>query len=123
MAEITTATERRKPGRPKGYPRSGGRAKGTPNKSSQLGRDFIIKRGAPIETLCKIAKGEKIQAAADTASAAKRLGIFPTIDQRLAAARILAAKIVPDMKSVDLSADGGAPFVFQFIAGTTASSQ
>ena len=100
---------KRKPGRPKGYPRSGGRAKGTANKSSQLGRDFIIRRGAPIETLCKIAKGEKIQAAADTASAAKRNGVYPTIDQRLAAARILAAKIVPDMKSVELAGPLGEP--------------
>ena len=108
-------------GRPRGYPKSGGRKPGTANKSSQLGRDFIIKRGAPIETLCKIAKGEKIQAADSDAS--KRAGVYPTLDQRLAAARILAGKIVPDMKSVDLSADGGAPFVFQFIAGTTASQQ
>ena len=121
MAETTTATPKRPPGRPKGYPRSGGRAKGTPNKSTVLGRDFIIKRGAPIEILCKIAKGEKIQAAADSARASKREGIYPTIDQRLTAARILASKIVPDMKSVDLSGDGGAPFVFQFIAGTAAA--
>ena len=109
-------------GRPRGYPKSGGRKPGTANISSQLGRDFIIKRGAPIETLCKIAKGEKIQAA-DSESASKRAGVYPTLDQRLAAARILAGKIVPDMKSVDLSADGGAPFVFQFIAGTTAPQQ
>ena len=121
MAETTTTeAPKRPPGRPKGYPKSGGRQPGTANKSTQMGRNFIIKRGAPIEILCKIAKGEKIQAAADSASAAKREGIYPTIDQRLTAARILASKIVPDMKSVDLSADGGAPFVFQFIAGATA---
>ena len=107
MAEETT--KKRPPGRPKGYPRSGGRVKGTPNKSTQLGRDFIIRRGAPIETLCKISKGEKVQAAADTASAAKRNGIYPTVDQRLAAARILAAKIVPDMKSVEVSGPLGEP--------------
>ena len=35
--------------------------------------------------------------------AAMRLGIYPTIDQRLAAARILAAKIVPDQKAVEVS--------------------
>ena len=119
-AEKPKRSPGRSPGRPPGYPRSGGRKPGTPNKATQLGRDFIIKRGAPIEILCKIARGEKVQAAADIASASARVGVFPTIDQRLAAARILAAKIVPDMKSVDLSADGGAPFVFQFIAGTTA---
>ena len=99
---------KRKGGRPKGYPRSGGRAKGTPNKSSQLGRDFIIRKGAPIETLCKIAKGEKIQAA-DSESASKRIGIYPSIDQRLQAARILAAKVVPDQKAVEVSGPQGEP--------------
>ncbi len=103
------AQPKRPSGRPKGYPKSGGRAPGTPNKSTQLGRDFIIKRGAPVETLCKIAKGEKIMAAADTASAAKRDGIYPTIDQRLAAARILAAKIVPDLKSIEHAGPAGEP--------------
>ena len=95
-------------GRPKGYPKSGGRKPGTANKSSQLGRDFIIKRGAPLETLCKIAKGEKIQAA-DSESASKRSGIYPTIDQRLTAARILAAKVVPDQKAVEVSGPLGEP--------------
>ena len=105
---MTTDKPKRPPGRPKGYPRSGGRAKGTPNKSTQLGRDYIIRRGAPIEILCKIAKGEKILAAADSDSA-KRVGIYPTIDQRHAAARILAAKIVPDLKSIEHAGPLGEP--------------
>ena len=107
MAE--TEKPKRKPGRPKGYPRSGGRKPGTVNKSTQLGRDFIIRKGAPIETLCKISKGEKVQAAADTASASERNGVYPTIDQRLAAARILAAKIVPDQKAVEIAGPQGEP--------------
>ena len=114
----STDKPKRKPGRPKGYPRSGGRQPGTPNKVSQLGRDFIIKRGAPIEILCKIAKGEKVLAAEDSARAAQRNGVFPTIDQRLAAARILAGKIVPDLRSVDVKNEDGSPFVFQFFSGT-----
>jgi hypothetical protein len=117
MTEVGTKVKR-PPGRPKGYPRSGGRAKGVPNKSTQLGRDFIIKRGAPIEILCKIAKGEKIQAAADSASAAKRNGIYPTIDQRLAAARILAAKIVPDLKSSEITGAQGEPLSVQINLGS-----
>ena len=63
-----TEKPKRKPGRPPGYPRSGGRQKGTPNKTSMLGRDFIIKKGAPIEILCKIAKGEKVLAAGESPS-------------------------------------------------------
>ena len=120
MAETATKVQKRPPGRPRGYPRSGGRKPGTPNKSTQLGRDFIIKRGAPIEILCKIAKGEKIQAAADTASAAKRHGIFPTIDQRLAAARILAAKIVPDLKAIEHSGPLGEPLSVRINLGSPA---
>ena len=111
-----TGTPKRPPGRPRGYPRSGGRAKGTANKSSQLGRDFIISKGAPIELLCKVARGEKIQCA-DAESASKRSGIYPTIDQRLAAARILAAKIVPDMKSVELGGPFGEPLSVKISLG------
>ncbi len=116
MAE-TTEKPKRGPGRPKGYPRSGGRQPGTPNKVSQLGRDFIIKRGAPIEILCKIAKGEKVLAAADSARAAQRNGVYPTIDQRLAAARILAAKIVPDLKSVEHAGPMGEPLSVRISLG------
>ena len=111
-----TGTPKRPPGRPKGYPKSGGRKPGTANKSSQLGRDFIISKGAPIELLCKIAKGEKIQAA-DTASAAKRHGIYPTIDQRLTAARILAAKVVPDQKAVEIGGPMGEPLSVKISLG------
>ncbi len=114
MPDITT--EKRKGGRPKGYPKSGGRKPGTANKSSQLGRDFIIKRGAPIEILCKIAKGEKIQAA-DSESASKRSGIYPTIDQRLTAARILAAKVVPDQKAVEIGGPMGEPLSVKISLG------
>ncbi len=97
----------KKPGRPKGYPRTGGRQKGTPNKATALGRDFIVKNGTPIQVLCKIAKGEKLMAAAEETT--KRIGIFPTLDQRLAAARILAAKIVPDMKAIEHTGAEGEP--------------
>ena len=112
-----TEAPKRKPGRPKGYPRSGGRAKGTANKSSQLGRDFIIKKGAPIELLCKVAKGEKIQAAADSATAAMRNGVYPTIDQRLTAARILAAKVVPDQKAIEIGGPMGEPLSVKISLG------
>ena len=102
----STDKPKRKPGRPKGYPRSGGRLPGTANKITQLTQDFIIRRGAPIEILCKIAKGERVMAAEDSASATKRGSVFPTIDQRLLAARILAAKVLPDLKSVGVSNGG-----------------
>ena len=63
-------------GRSPGHPKTGGRVKGTPNRVNAISRDFIISHGAPVEILCKIAKGEKIQAASDAASSSKRQGIY-----------------------------------------------
>ena len=115
MTETTTTeAPKRGPGRPKGLPRTGGRAKGTPNRVNAISRDFIIKRGAPVEILCKIAKGEKVSAS-EAGSASKRQGIYPSIDQRLAAARILAAKLVPDLKAVEASGPGGGPMVLTLV--------
>ena len=113
-----TEAPKRPPGRPKGYPRSGGRAKGTPNKTTLVGRDFIIKRGAPIELLCKVSRGEKIQAAGDDTS--KRHGVYPTVDQRLAAARILAAKIQADLKAVEVTGPLGEPMIVRINLGSPA---
>ncbi len=113
-----TKAPKRPPGRPVGHPKSGGRKPGVPNRKNAITRDYIIKNGCPLNILCQIAQGKKIQAA-DTESASKRVGIYPTVDQRLNAARILAAKVAPDLKSIDLAAGDGSPFVFQFIAGHT----
>lgn len=38
----------------------------------------------------------------------------PTVDHRVVAARELLKKVVPDLKSVDVTADGGAGVTFQF---------
>ena len=98
MAE--TATPKRKPGRPKGLPRTGGRAKGTPNKKNQVTRDYVIKEGAPLEFLCRVVRGTRILAAPEP-EAKKRTWVIPTLEQRIHAATILARKIVPDLKAVE----------------------
>ena len=72
---------------------------------------------APIEILCKISRGEKIQAA-DPESASKRVGIYPTVDQRHAAARILAAKISPDLKSIEHAGPLGEPLSVKINLGS-----
>ena len=112
---ITDPKAPKRAGRPPGLPKTGGRVRGTPNRVNAISRDFIISHGAPVEILCKIAKGEKIQAAADAASSSKRQGIYPTLDQRLAAARILASKIVPDLKSVEHAGEDGGNLVIRIV--------
>ena len=54
-----TETEKRPPGRPKGHPKSGGRAKGVPNKPTQASRERIMKTCDPIDFLCKVVRGDR----------------------------------------------------------------
>ncbi len=103
-----TDTEKRRPGRPKGQSRTGGRAKGTPNRTNTITRDFIVKEGAPIAFLCQVVRGRKFTSAKEPGGA-ERIVSFPSLDQRLNAARILAGKVMPDMKAVEHSGVAGEP--------------
>ena len=115
MAETTTTEKpKRKGGRPKGYPKSGGRARGTPNRSSQVDRNFIVRAGAPIDFLCKVVKGTGFSVAAQPGDTV-RAKAYPTMDQRLAAARILAGKIVPDLKAIEHVGEDGGELVIRII--------
>lgn len=86
--------EKRKPGRPKG----------TPNKSAQITRDEIIRRGAPVKLLCDIAAGRKIKAAGIDG---KPTAVFPTLEQRKDAAKILAHKVISDLKTNEITTPNG----------------
>ena len=124
MAETATteAPKRRPPGRPKGYPRSGGRAKGTPNKKNQVTRDFVIREGAPLAFLCGVVRGKRFTAAAEPGDS-KRTHVFPSLDQRLRAAEILSRKVLPDLKSTELTGKDGGPValtLLDFLKGLTA---
>ncbi len=106
--ERATEATKRKPGRPKGLPRTGGRAKGTPNRTNQITRDYIIKEGAPVAFLCSVVKGKRFTSAKEP-GAAERTHVYPSLDQRLRAAEILARKVTPDLKSQELTGKDGGP--------------
>ncbi len=107
MAEATEKPTR-KPGRPKGTPRTGGRAPGTPNKKNQVTRDFVIREGAPLVFLCGVVRGKRFTAAAEQGDG-KRTHCFPTLDQRIRAAEVLSRKCLPDLKSQELTGKDGGP--------------
>ena len=108
MAETAEKPKKNRGGRPKGHPRSGGRAPGTPNKVNRVSRDYVIKQGAPLAFLCNVVKGKRFTAAADQGDA-KRTHCFPTLDQRIRAAEVLSRKCLPDLKATELTGkDGGA---------------
>ena len=113
-APATPKPPKKKIGRPKGTPRTGGRKKGTPNRSSQVTRDYIVKEGAPVAFLCSVVAGRGFSVAAEPGGS-ERTKQFPTMDQRLVAARILAAKIVPDLKAVEHVGEDGGELVIRII--------
>ena len=101
---------KRGPGRPKGGGKvaGSGRKPGTPNRTNAVTREFIIKEGAPLQFLCNVVKGRRFSTAKEPGDA-KRVHVFPTMDQRLNAARILAGKVMPDMKAVEHTGAAGEP--------------
>ncbi len=104
----TAEKPKRKPGRPKGTPRTGGRQPGVPNRKNQVTRDFVIKEGAPLAFLCGVVRGKRFTAAAEQGDG-KRTHCFPTLDQRIRAAEVLSRKCLPDLKATELTGkDGGA---------------
>jgi hypothetical protein len=95
-------------GRPPGLAKTGGRKKGTPNKTRVATVERIMKEADPLLFLCKVCRGDRLTAAPEH-GAKRRSWVYPTVDQRLDAARILAKKVLPDLRSTELSGNPGNP--------------
>lgn len=95
----------KKRGRPKGLPKTGGRKRGVPNRTTAQIREFIAKHADPYPFLAAVYKGRKIKVP-DPENPGKAVRAFPTLDQRLIAAKILAPKVAPDMRENTLKGEG-----------------
>lgn len=84
--------------------KTGGRAKGTPNRLTQVARDRIENNGDPIGFLLDIMNGKPIEAS-PVKDGAETVSIVPTLDQRQAAANTLARKLVADAKDRTIGID------------------
>ncbi len=89
-------------------PPGAGRKKGTPNRLTTIGRDFIIKKSMALPFLCDVSAGRKVRIA-DPNNPARKITVYPTFDQRLRASGIIAPMIVPSLKAVELTGKDGAP--------------
>jgi hypothetical protein len=103
---------KRGPGRPKGLGRvpGSGRAKGTRNKDRTATIEQIMREADPIQYLCKVARGDRMEAG-DGPDAKKKSWWFPTGDQRLTAMQTLARKVLPDLKATEITGADGAPLI------------
>ena len=79
--------------RPKGTPKTGGRAKGVPNRVNAATRDRIEQEADPIGFLIGVVCGADVD------------GEKPSLDQRMNAARLLAGKVLPDLRGIEMQLD------------------
>ncbi len=98
------AEPKRGPGRPPGYAKTGGRRKGTPNRTRVQVLERINQQADPIGFLIRLARGLQFEAAADVGDT-KKVKMYPTLDQQKDAVKILAAKVMPDLKATHLTGD------------------
>ena len=106
--------KKRKRGRPKGQPATGGRRLGVPNRINQVTREYVIREGAPLAFLCSVVRGKRITAAAEQGDN-KREHCFPTLDQRIRAAEVLSRKCLPDLRATELTGKDGAPVALSLV--------
>ncbi|MEJ6845200.1 hypothetical protein V3589_03115 [Sinorhizobium fredii] len=103
VSEATSEEPRRKRGRPKGLPKTGGRAKGGKNWSNEEIRSALLGKSEAIETLADICAGRLIRVSGPTG---KQMDVYPSMQERLKAAELVLKKVVPDLQSQSVELTG-----------------
>ena len=99
-------SKKRPPGRPKGLGRvpNSGRKRGTPNRDRAFTVARIEAEADPVLFLCKVARGDRMQAGPEPGSK-KKGWWFPTGDQRITAAQTLLRKVLPDLRAAETTVE------------------
>ncbi len=99
-------TPKRGQGRPKGLGKApgSGRKKGTPNRSTVQTRDRIQELADPIAFLADVMAGKRMVAAGEPGDV-KKTWCYPTLAQLVQASETLLRKLLPDLRSTELSGD------------------
>ena len=100
---MTDTPEKRKPGRPKGQPRTGGRKAGVPNKLTKIERQYIAKHADPVgfgvqvltQPTVKIGRGKNA------------VEFEPTPEMRIQVFSKFVDKVVPTIKPIEVSGPDG----------------
>ncbi len=109
-APAPAAPTKRGPGKPKGLPKSGGRVRGTPNRSTVQTRDRIQELADPIGFLADVMAGTRMVAAGEPGDR-KKTWCYPTLAQRVQASETLLRKLLPDLKATEITGADGAPLI------------
>ncbi len=108
VTSVSDKTLKRRPGRPKGLAKTGGRKPGSKNIVPSDLRRFINQRGRPLELLAAIASGRKVSAG-DPGNPSAKIRVYPTLNERVSAAKVLTNKLVPDLRATEISGSDGGP--------------
>ncbi len=84
-----------------------GRPKGSMNKTTRLAKE-AISEAEPHQFLIRVMEGRKFRRAG-TEGARKTTDCYPTLHESISAAELLLRKIVPDLKSQELTGDPDKP--------------
>jgi hypothetical protein len=111
----------RRPGRKPGLPKvpGSGRQKGKPNSITRDVKELILSTGKPVKLLLDVAAGKRVRVGSPT----EPRYVYPNVEQRMAAAKTLLAKICPDLQSVsaELSGPDGQPIRTEELGYTEAA--
>lgn len=98
----------RKRGRPKGLPKTGGRTKGVRNWTNDAIREELLERSQVIEVLADLIAGKQWLVGTEHGPG-KATWRVPSGKERIAAIGLLADKILPSLKSSEITGKDGAP--------------
>lgn len=90
-----------------GHARLGGRRKHVSDSTRTTTIEKITRTADPIGRLCRIAAGQRFRAAPTPGDAP--VWLHPTPADVLTALRILAGKVMPDLRAVDVKTDSNIP--------------
>ena len=102
------ASEPPKPklGRPKGYPKTGGRQKGADTAIGKEGRQWLAKNSKALDVLARVASGKPVRIAGPTG---KKLWHYPSWSDQKWACELLLPRLVPTLTAAEISGPDGAP--------------
>lgn len=99
---------KRRRGRPKGLPKTGGRKKATRNWTAPEIRAYIMENSSAIETLIDIAAGKEFRTSGPTG---KSYLAHPALGERLRAIELLLKKCLPDLSAIEATGAEGSPLI------------
>ncbi len=84
--------------------------RGTPNRSTVQTRDRIQELADPIAFLADVMAGKRMVAAGEPGDK-KKTWRYPTLAQRVQASETLLRKLLPDLKSTEITGADGTPLI------------